>query len=65
MTFTLNRLNQETSYEHFDEYRVDDDDVYTNDVQSFVTTKSVLMIACVLFLHSDIFKFQLKSQELL
>ena len=23
-----NRINQQSSYEHFDEYRVDDDDVY-------------------------------------
>ena len=59
-----NRLNQQSSYEHFDEYRVDDDDeVYTNDVQSFVTTEGKLMTARVLCLYSDIFNFQLKSRE--
>ena len=46
-----NCLNQQSSYEHFDEYRVDDDDVYMNDVQLIATTEG-----------KHVF-FQLKSQE--
>lgn len=40
-----NRVNQQSSYEYFDEYRVDDDDGFVNDVQSFVTTEGKVMIA--------------------
>lgn len=56
-----NCLNQQSSYEHFDEYRIDDDEVFMNDVQSIVTAEGKLMNACVLSLHSDIFNFQLQK----
>ena len=49
-----NSLNQQSSYKHFDEYQVDDDDGFVNDVQSFVSTEGKLMVT-----------FKLKSQELL
>lgn len=39
-----NSVNQQSSYEHFDEYRVDDDDGFVNEVQSFVTTEGKVMI---------------------
>ena len=41
-----------SSYEHFDEYQVDDDDGFVNDVQSFVSTEGKLMVT-----------FKLKSEE--